>query len=210
MRLHFFFRLCGALAISNKPNLREQALARRDVLAPDKRAHASKVLAKIAEFQITGKTVSAYHAVGSEIDPGPLLDVLANTGAQLALPVLLDREIMVFRRWNRSQELVPVGFGTLGPDADQPEVFPDLIFAPLAAFSPKGQRIGYGKGHYDRALSKMHAAGHFPAFVGLAFDEQEVPSFEVEAHDVPLHGVLTPSGLRIFDHGREALLPFLA
>ncbi|CAN0586755.1 unnamed protein product, partial [Ectocarpus sp. 12 AP-2014] len=89
---------------------------------------------------------------------------------------------------------------TLGPDSDQPQVMPDLTFAPLAAFSSTGQRIGYGKGHYDRALSKMHAAGHIPAYVGLAFDEQEVSPFQAEAHDIPLHGVLTPSGLRIFDH----------
>lgn len=140
----------------------------------------------------------------------PLMQALVDQGARLALPVLLNRQTMVFRRWERSQELVPVGFGTMGPDADQPEVLPDLVLAPLAAFSATGQRIGYGKGHYDRALSKMHAAGHMPALVGLAFDEQECPSFAVEDHDIPLDGVLTPSGLRIFEHGHEALEPFLS
>lgn len=198
-----------ALAISTKPNLREQALAQRDALAPEVRAHASKALAEIAAFQVIGKTVSVYHAIGSEIDPASLVDVLTEQGAQLALPVLLDKETMVFRRWDRRESLVPVGFGTLGPDADQAEVLPDLILAPLAAFTSAGQRIGYGKGHYDRCLAKMHASDHHPALVGVAYDQQEVPVFEVEPHDIPLDGVLTPSGLRVFDHGQDALLPFL-
>ncbi len=197
-------------ASPNKTDLRRSALARRDALPASRRESAAKALAGKARFNADRRVVSAYHAIGSEIDPEPLIEALESTGAQFALPVLLDKETMVFRRWERSRNLVPVGFGTVGPDVGQSEVIPDLILAPLAAFSTTGQRIGYGKGHYDRALSKMHASGHFPAYVGLAFDEQEVPPFDTEAHDIPILGVLTPSGLHVFEHGREALLPFLA
>ncbi|MBO6676476.1 MAG: 5-formyltetrahydrofolate cyclo-ligase [Rhizobiales bacterium] len=196
-------------AFPSKSELRGSALARRDALPVSGRQSAAKALAEQTWFKAGDQVVSAYYAIGSEIDPAALLEALNKTAAQLALPVLLDAETMVFRAWDRSKPLVPVGFGTLGPDADQPEVLPNLVLAPLAAFSSTGQRIGYGKGHYDRALSKMQAQGHRPAFVGLAFDEQEVPSVDAEAHDVPLDGVLTPSGLRVFDHGREALQPFL-
>jgi 5-formyltetrahydrofolate cyclo-ligase len=199
-----------APAIWNKQNLREQALEKRDGLAMPDRYSAAQGLVEKAPIKVAEKCFSAYHAIGSEIDPAPLVAALVSQGSRLALPVLLDQTTMVFRRWDPGKSLVPVGFGTLGPDADQPEMFPDLILAPLAAFSSAGQRIGYGKGHYDRCLSKMHAAGHFPGFVGLAFEEQEVPPFATEAHDIPLHGVLTPSGLRIFDHGQEVLAPFLA
>jgi 5-formyltetrahydrofolate cyclo-ligase len=187
----------------HKAELRQQALDRRSALKD--RAALPPV-----EFQGAGLVVSGYHAIGSEIDPLPLLSALAHAGARLALPVLLDRETMVFRLWDRAKPLVPVGFGTLGPDASHPEVVPQLVLAPLAAFSATGQRIGYGKGHYDRYLSNMQAAGHFPAFLGLAFDEQEVPPFAAEPHDIALDGVLTPSGLRVFEHGRAALAPFLA
>ena len=161
-------------------------------------------------FVLSGHLVSGYQAIGSELDPSALLDSSAAQGARLALPVLLDNQTLVFRLWNRKAPLVPVGFGTQGPDAGQPEVLPDLIFAPLAAFSSTGQRIGYGKGHYDRALAKMHAQGHRPAYVGLAFDEQEVPPFEAEAHDIPLDAVLTPTDLCVFASGERRLAPFLA
>jgi 5-formyltetrahydrofolate cyclo-ligase len=187
----------------SKATLRQTILSVRDTLD-------DRLDLPIDTLAANGQVVSAYHAMGSEIDPAPLVSSLARQGARLALPVLHDRQTMVFRAWDASKPLVPVGFGTLGPDDSQPDVRPDFVLAPLAAFSATGQRIGYGKGHYDRALSKMHAAEHFPAYVGLAFDEQEVPPFEAEPHDIPLHGVLTPSGLRVFDHGREALLPFLA
>lgn len=186
----------------DKSTLRRVALQKRDALTC-REALPTNALC------VHAHTISGYHAIGSELDPAPLIDVLAEQGVKLALPVLLDKETMVFRRWYRSRSLVPVGFGTMGPDADQPEVLPDLILAPLAAFSSTGQRIGYGKGHYDRALAKMHAAGQTPALVGLAFDEQEVPRFPVEPHDVPLDAVLTPTGLRVFDHGQKALAPFL-
>lgn len=196
-------------ASPEKTELRRQALARRNVLAPDARMAASEALARHRVFAVGDRTVSAYHAIGSELDPAPLMLRLEEQGAKLALPVLLDQETMLFRRWDRSRALVPVGFGTLGPDAGLPEVVPDLILAPLAAFTPTGQRIGYGKGHYDRALSKLRVAGHGPVFVGLGFDDQEVAPFAVEAHDIALHAVLTPSGLRLFDGGRDVLAPFL-
>lgn len=188
--------------VPNKSDLRRAALAKRDGLS-------ERPAVPVQALHAPGKVVSGYHAIGSEIDPVPVLEALDDQGAQLALPVLLDRETMVLRKWDQTKSLVPVGFGTLGPDESQAEVVPDLILAPLAAFSATGQRIGYGKGHYDRYLSKMHGLGHRPALLGLAFDEQEVPPFAAEPHDIPLDGVLTPSGLRLFGQDDAALAPFL-
>lgn len=202
-----------------KTDLRAAALARRDAMAVGARQAAAKNLAgqMVANhvfWRLENKTVAFYHAIGSEIDPRPLVDSLSGSLAhrtiQTALPVLLDRQTMVFRHWDRDLPLVPVGFGTFGPDAQCKEVLPDLVFAPLAAFSTTGQRIGYGKGHYDRALGHMHRGGHFPALVGLGFDDQECAPFADERHDIALDGVLTPSGLRIFAQGNARLAPFLS
>ena len=195
--------------VLDKTALRALARKTRDALSADAREKASSALVQASPFAVQGQTVSAYFAIGSEIDPAPLLQAIAAGGAQVALPVLLDQETMVFRRFEPAAPLVPVGFGTMGPDADQPAVQPDLILAPLLAFTSSGQRIGYGKGHYDRALAKLLEHGKRPALVGLAFDEQEVASFPREAHDIPLDGVLTPQRLRLFQGGREALAPFL-
>ncbi|MEM1285272.1 MAG: 5-formyltetrahydrofolate cyclo-ligase [Pseudomonadota bacterium] len=194
---------------TNKADLRQRVLDMRGGMDASLRSRAAQAVAGHAVLDVGARVVSAYHAIDHELDPARLVDTLADQGALLALPVLLDNETMVFRQWNRHKELVSVGFGTLGPDADQPQILPELIFAPLAAFSSAGQRIGYGKGHYDRAVAKMYRLGHRPAYVGLAFEEQEVPAFDAEPHDVMLDAVLTPSGVRIFDHGRERMEPFL-
>lgn len=69
-----------------------------------------------------------------------------------------------------------------------------LIFMPLLAYDLKGHRLGYGKGFYDRFLSK------FPkevvkAGLSLFTPENEIP---VEPHDIPLDTCITPEGIRAF------------
>ncbi|MBV6656902.1 MAG: 5-formyltetrahydrofolate cyclo-ligase [Devosiaceae bacterium] len=197
-------------SVSSKADLRAAALAQRDGVPSGARAAASAQLAERFSFEVSGRRVAGYHAIGSELDPAPLLARAASQGAELCLPVLLDRETMVFRAWAQGDPLIPVGFGTQGPTSAAAEVVPDLILAPLAGFTAQGQRIGYGKGHYDRALAKLAAAGVRPALVGLAFDAQQVPAFPAEPHDVPLDGVLTPTALHVFDGGARRLAPLLS
>lgn len=64
----------------------------------------------------------------------------------------------------------------------------DVVFVPLLAYDKKGNRIGYGKGFYDRFLEKCNPNA---VFVGLSFFEPE-PEIVVEATDVPLNYCITP------------------
>ena len=94
------------------------------------------------------------------------------------------------------------GFGTTGPGGDAEILDPDILLVPLSVFDGEGQRIGYGAGHYDRAIARLHAKGRQPVLIGIAFDCQEVASVPAEPHDVALHAVLTESGLRWFSAQR--------
>ena len=91
---------------------------------------------------------------------------------------------------------MPAGFGTLGPAAEAEEAVPDMVVLPLAGFDVAGHRLGYGKGHYDRVLSRLHADGRRPYLVGLAFDIQQVDPIPFEDHDIRLDMVVTERGLR--------------
>ena len=92
-----------------------------------------------------------------------------------------------------------MGFGTLGPGRrPQRCSIPIVMLVPLAAFDARGHRIGYGAGHYDRAIARLHAAGHAPRLIGIAFDCQEVERVPDEPHDVVIPEILTESGLRRF------------
>jgi 5-formyltetrahydrofolate cyclo-ligase len=180
-----------------KAALRREALARRDALSPSYRQDASLAAAEHGE-QITfrsGAVISGFWPIRSEIDPRPLLSILRQRGARLCLPVVLDRETIVFREFAEDGSLIASGFGTMGPGPDAPLLDPDIMLVPLAAFDRRGHRIGYGAGHYDRALARLAAKGLHPVLIGLAFDCQEVELVPEEPHDVPLQQILTESGL---------------
>ena len=184
-------------APARKARIRELALARRDGLSPSWRAEASARLAAHADAIPvgSGQVVSGFWPIRSEIDPRRLMDALAARGAVLALPVVIDRRTIVFRRFDAASELVAGGFGTMAPGPEAETVDPDVMLVPLAAFDTTGNRIGYGAGHYDRAVAALVARGREPPLIGIAFDCQRVEAIAAEAHDVPLDTVLTETGL---------------
>jgi 5-formyltetrahydrofolate cyclo-ligase len=80
------------------------------------------------------------------------------------------------------------------PAPESPEVEPDLMFVPLAAFDRLGARIGFGAGFYDRTLASLRAKRPIHA-VGVAFSTSEVESVPAEPHDEPLDFILTENEL---------------
>lgn len=187
-----------------KKELRRQALARRDALDPSWRIEASLDMAAMAEAAIDfepGAVVSGFWPIRSEPDTRPAMFALRARGARLCLPAILDRTTIVFRELVRGAALVDMGFGTMGPDETAPVLDPTVMLVPLSAFDARGHRIGYGAGHYDRAIARLIAAGKAPRLVGVAFDCQEVPRVPDEPHDVVLSEILTESGLRRFGAG---------
>ncbi|MEO0606751.1 MAG: 5-formyltetrahydrofolate cyclo-ligase [Pseudomonadota bacterium] len=144
-------------------------------------------------FERYGPCVAVYLPIGSEIDPRPLIGKLIDAGAKLALPCVQADGAMVYRAYKRGDMLEKRKFGLLEPNEDVPEVYPTLVLTPLLAFDRQGNRLGYGKGHYDRALTLLRAKGR--VFVcGLAFFGQEVEHVPAEPHDIPLDWVMTERG----------------
>ena len=101
-----------------------------------------------------GGCVGVFYPVKSEVDISKLEAPLRAGGYRLALPVTVGATGMIFRRWDEGADLVDAGFGTVGPKADAPEVFPDCLLMPLLAFDARCNRLGYGAGHYDRYISE--------------------------------------------------------
>ncbi|EJF91754.1 5-formyltetrahydrofolate cyclo-ligase [Bartonella tamiae Th307] len=188
--------------VNNKKNLRLDALKRRDAMAFEERLEISKKLAYqrdvLKPFLKDKRIIAGFWPIRSEIDPRPLLDALKKEGLQCALPALIDEHTMIFRLYDEDSVLIDVGFGTYGPSQNSACVIPDLILMPLSAFDDQGNRLGYGKGFYDRALKDMNKMGHKPLLIGLAFDCQKFAVIPAETHDVPLNMIWTESGLRIF------------
>jgi 5-formyltetrahydrofolate cyclo-ligase len=111
---------------------------------------------------------------------------------------VVDRLTIVFRALVPGATLVPTGFGTFGPGQDAETLEPQIMLMPLAAFDAAGNRIGYGAGHYDRAIARLRENGRNPRLVGCAFSVQEVDLVPADPHDIRMHAVLTENGYRAF------------
>jgi 5-formyltetrahydrofolate cyclo-ligase len=184
-----------------KKALRLEALARRDALPADYRGTASRRVTGHGLSAISlapGEIISGFWPIRSEADVRPLLFVLRDRGARLCLPAIIDRQTIIFRELLEDKPLVGTGYGTSGPDENAPVVDPAVMLVPLAAFDERGHRIGYGAGHYDRAIARLQERGIKPRLLGVAFDCQKVEAVPDEPHDVPLEAILTESGLRSF------------
>ncbi len=185
--------------ITEKERLRRATLARRDAMPLEARIEASLRIAGHGAREIDlepGTVVSGFMPIRSEPDIRPLMATLADRGARLCLPAIVDRQTIVFRELVRGAPMVDTGFGTVGPEKSAAVLHPALMLVPLAAFDCRGNRIGYGAGHYDRAIGRLIADGFEPRLIGIAFDLQEIPAVPTHDHDRPLGAVLTESGLR--------------
>lgn len=140
------------------------------------------------------RTVSAYVAMRSEIDPLPALEALHRQGVRLCLPVVEGRaRPLRFLAWTPGDPLVPGGFGTRVPAGGAP-VAPDLLIVPMLAFDRRLYRLGYGGGFYDRTLAALRQSRPAPA-IGLAYEAQRMESVPTEPTDIPLDAVATEAAL---------------
>jgi 5,10-methenyltetrahydrofolate synthetase len=75
---------------------------------------------------------------------------------------------------------------------DTEQFEPELLLVPCVGFGPKGSRLGYGGGFYDRTLAALTPR---PATVGVGYGHGFIPWLEPEPHDMPLDAILTEDGV---------------
>ena len=185
---------------------RVRAFTPRDVRSAASRAIVDRVL----EFE----PVKAAHAVAlfrtierkAEIETAPLDAALRARGVRVAYPCLVAAETaaescvdpsslsapdaMPFRWVDDPSSFVDGGRGFEEPCADLPFVEADaldVIVVPGLAFDPRGYRLGYGAGYYDRSLPAWPRA----CTVGVAFEHQVLMEIPKAEHDVPVQWIVT-------------------
>jgi 5-formyltetrahydrofolate cyclo-ligase len=178
---------------NQKAELRVAALSRRDALPADARKAAAEAIAA-REFPLAitpGTIVSGFMPLKSEINPLPLMQMLAEAGARLALPAIAERgKPLLMRAWEFGALLDRGQWGIREPKPEAAEVEPDILLVPLLAFDRAGHRLGYGAGYYDMTIHRLRAQKPIAA-VGIAFAAQEVPKIPTTPRDERLDLVLT-------------------
>lgn len=188
-----------------KSELRRRMLdSRGDLHDAQRRRLDRQICAHILRFLSDRDVIhiAGFVSHAGEPDLMQVLDVLHHAGRRIFLPVIDKANAMSFHRWRPEQDMKPNRFGIPEPTARDDDCPPrqlEVVFTPLVAFSPTGTRLGMGLGFYDRAFNFLNEAPESgPLLVGVAYSLQEVNSLPAENWDVPLAGVVTESGLRMF------------
>ncbi|MBF0308938.1 MAG: 5-formyltetrahydrofolate cyclo-ligase [Magnetococcales bacterium] len=196
---------------TGKEVLRIRLKDRRNSLSAtevENKSHAICTFLSLHPAFLAAGTLGAYLPIAKEVDPRPLFPLAVSEGKNLFLPWLEHgnrRLSFVPYRPGFPLERGPFGImqplqdGSVSPVRAVPGL--DLLLLPLLGFAATGYRLGFGGGYYDRFLEKVESR---PFLLGLAYNCQQVDELPVESHDIPLDGVVTESGVRLFSGMRTS------
>ena len=114
---------------------------------------------------------------------------------KIVLPVVKTSTSMSFKKWIPNDPLYVSKFGILEPKNTNKEFTPDLIIVPLVTFDNQLNRIGYGKGYYDRKLKKIKKINRNVICVGAAYSFQKCKSIPTNKYDFKLDYIFTERGI---------------
>lgn len=134
------------------------------------------------------KTVMLYYSLPDEVSTHELAGRLVERGKVVVLPVVTGPTEMELRRYRSADDLSMGAFGIMEPTGEPftslAEI--DLAVVPGMAFDTRGNRLGRGKGYYDRFLSQLPQATK----VGLCFPFQKFPGVPTDENDVRMDLVI--------------------
>jgi len=148
-----------------------------------------KIKGKPSNLSIS--TIGLYSPRGDEVDLKEL-DLAKGYAFKTVFPSCEASGQMVFREATFSDLVEDCSFGVslLAPDVSSKVFVPDICIVPGLAFSPSGQRLGRGKGFYDKFFSQYKGLK-----IGVAFEEQIFSELPCESHDVNVDYVVSESGI---------------
>ncbi|WP_010299996.1 5-formyltetrahydrofolate cyclo-ligase [Candidatus Odyssella thessalonicensis] len=142
-------------------------------------------------FLDANSIIAGYYAVGTELNILSLLRYLDRQGFCLCLPVLTASHHMAFKAWTPAEVLIPGILKIPEPIPAAPDVVPDIILVPLLGFDAQGNRLGQGKGFYDKVLYEIKANKEIIT-IGIGYGCQYLDNIMVCDKDYPMDYILTP------------------
>jgi len=182
--------------LEDKSRIRQDVLRKRDSLDPNTRKAKDSLIKErlfsLSEFQ-QAPIVFLFASFRSEVSTFPQIEEALALGKRVILPSVdsLNKELRLYE----IKELSELSTGYMG--IPEPAVAEErerdindvtLVIMPGAAFDPRGNRLGYGGGYYDRLLSRLRRK--IP-LIALAYEEQLVDSLPTGPQDVRVHMIVT-------------------
>lgn len=144
-------------------------------------------LLRVPQFS-AAKTVLMYYSLDDEVYTHDAIDTLLNSGKTVLLPAVIGDGLMELHSYTGHDSLRQGALGIMEPVGDTFTDFKDIeaVAVPGMAFDKEGNRLGRGKGYYDRLLPKLTSA----TLIGVAFQFQKFNSIPAEPHDIKMDMVL--------------------
>tara|TARA_R110000772_G_scaffold23857_1_gene63480 strand:- start:2654 stop:3289 length:636 start_codon:yes stop_codon:yes gene_type:complete len=168
---------------------------------------------------LAAKNIAVYLANDGELDPMLFIQWCWQQNKNIYLPVIhpFSPGNLLFLHYHQNSEMQTNVYSILEPKLDVRLIKSindiDIIFTPLVAFDPTGNRLGMGGGFYDRTLSAWFKHYSFvnkeknaserrltkPYPIGLAHDIQLIDAIPSQLWDIPLPEIVTPTKQYKFD-----------
>ena len=181
--------------MTSKFNLRKKCLEKREIFFKKKGNECLKlkeINAIIVEIKSKLKisSIAIYHPIKSEISPLKLIEICKRLSIKICLPVIhKNNNELIFSKFDNGINIKKNKYGIFEP-TQLSQIIPDIIFVPMIGFDENLNRLGYGKGFYDRTISKLRKLKKI-FVIGLAYDNQMVQSIPAENHDEKMDIILT-------------------
>ncbi len=173
--------------MQDKASLRKEILARRDSIPGPVRKIKDRAIAErlfsLNEIR-QARTVFFFASFRSEVDTFPMIMRCLAEDKRVVLPRVEGTDLGLYLI-NHPDELAPgyikIPEPTVISDDRKVSIHDvDAIVVPGAAFDPRGNRIGYGGGFYDRLLAGLQKS---VSIIAPAYEEQVIESVPAEQHD---------------------------
>ena len=153
-------------------------------------------LIKLLKLKFKKKTfkLALYYPSNFELNVLKLLESPYILNKHTLLPKIEENNRMNFFSWKKNEVLLINKYGIQEPIKSRAKV-PEVILVPILVFDKFKFRIGYGKGFYDRYLTKFIKNNKKILTVGVAFSFQRYHKLPISKNDVKLDFILTDKGL---------------
>lgn len=137
---------------------------------------------------INAHTILLYYSLGDEVNTHTLIDLLLSQGKKILLPYVIDQENMEIRQYTGPYDLKPSSYGIMEPTGNRYDNISDIdvVLVPGMCFDKSGNRLGRGKGYYDRFLKKIPAAYK----IGVCFEFQKQEAIPTGQYDVRMDQII--------------------
>ena len=178
----------GQITILDKPSLRRMVSQLKKLMTDsEKQRQADAVFTRIEQLlQFTdAEDVAVYWSLNDEIDTSRFIEKWYNK-KRIWLPVVVGDDL-IFKQFEGISKMTAGAFGILEPTGQQLDNVSqiNLIIVPGVAFDLHNNRMGRGRGFYDRLLANSKAFK-----IGTAYSCQIFNQIPIEETDIPMNLVV--------------------